>query len=135
MKKEINLTEEEKIDFLVKLETDENCRFLTKKVDEGRKLFFSYQCVFTPMIFGAWLLAGLISPPVFGFFPHVVLAKIAVDFAICLPMSISHKRRDSDILSYITEGKVNRKQYLNLLKSGELENWKQTYKNEVEKSR
>ena len=132
MKKELTLTKEEKIDFLVKLETDKNCNFLTKEANEGRKLFFGYQIFSTPMIFVAYFLATLLVTPTFNFFPQVVIAKMAADFAICFPMSVSHKRSDKEILEFISNGKISRKQYMYLLKSGELENWKQTYKNEVQ---
>ena len=132
MKKEINLTKEEKIDFLVKLETDKNCNFLTKDANEGKKLFFGYQIVSTPTIFVAYFLATLLLSSTINFIPQIVIAKMTADFALCFPLSVSHKRRDNEILEFISKGKISRKQYIKLLKSGELENWKLTYKNEIQ---
>lgn len=132
MNKDINLSQEEKIDFLVKLETDKNCQFLTKESNESKKMFLGYQLVSTPMIFAAYFIAALCYPPTFGFFPQLVCAKILVDFLLCTPLTIYHKKRDKEILNYITNGKINRKQYINLLKLGEIKNWKHLYENEVQ---
>ena len=123
----INLTEEEKIDFLTKLKVNN----ITKTLNNFKNFFKIYNIFFTPIAIFGCLLSCIFTPGALFLLPFFLVSKIIVDIIICAPVYFDSKRDVEGILKSVSKGKINYKQYRYLVKSGILNDWENLYKEEI----
>ena len=129
MEKDLNFTNEEKIDFLVNLNT------INKKNKVDITLNPSQASLFVTLPFelvlgtiNAMLLLVSIGNPL-----ATVCASIfsAISLATPIYCDIKSRKQQKNLIKKLSNNKLNTKTYFKLIESGELENWKQQFANEV----
>ena len=127
MKKQINLTSEEKINFLAHLQLTD-----TEKTIKSRHK----DLIITPITsLIVCALAGIIFPLV-GF-PPIVFGIISTGTILPITllfecMILSYLMPDYKQFKKYSNGKISYKQYKILLKNGEIQNWQASYKTQID---
>ena len=135
MKKELNLTDKEKIDFLAKVKYS-NLLFGIK-TDLNWIKTFGVVCGFASIFastFSAVLsvIGGLkILPAIMSCFPLGIGMGIGMCVLCCAPSMISAIIGIKGFKN-ITNGKITYKDYKQLIKSGEIEKWQKEYEKEID---
>ena len=117
-----NLTEQEKIDFLIKLKEKQSLGWLIKDKSTWLVIF---SCVSLISMFTAatlfaqsYLISGILLT-ILGATPIVANTSI--------------RTMENKMLNEISNGKIDKKTFKMLQKSGELEKWQEQYKTQIEK--
>lgn len=134
MKKELNLTDQEKIEFLAGLEYS-NIAYDIKLNKNWAKAFGSACSIGTVgaglFTFLLTIIGGASLNSALGCFP-ISIACGAGLFGICsIPAIISSFQNNKSFKS-ISNGKISYKDYKQLVKSGEIEKWKNQFQKEIE---
>ena len=128
MNNELNLTKDEKIDFIANLKYNP----IHRAVEDCNVAISIFHFLFAVSIGAAAIMGPFLGYSVLSFsFLYSALAVVAIGTALCIPFFVVASNRKKEFKE-LNNGKITYKQFKQLKKEGKISEWQRQFEKEIE---